>query len=88
MATTTITEQITEAYDRIARRGDLIRLADLRNELGETVNRHDLDDALRVMNRTGEVDLSPMSTQGDLTDHDHWSAVRVGSLMTHLISIR
>ncbi|MFI2577683.1 hypothetical protein ACH5AJ_36420 [Streptomyces rochei] len=84
----TITQQITEAYDRIARRGDLVRLADLRDELGETVNRHELDDVLRLMNRSGAAQLSPMSTQGDLTDHDRWSAVRVGSLQMHLISIR
>ncbi|MFE7868859.1 hypothetical protein ACFUYE_00705 [Micromonospora humida] len=88
MMTTTIEEQVTEAYDRIARRGDLIRLADLRDELGETVNRHLLDDALRAMNRADAAHLVPNSSQGDLVDADHWSAVRVGSLMTHLISIR
>jgi phage portal protein BeeE len=63
-------------------------LADLRDELGESVNRHELDEALRRMS-IGDpgTNLVPESNQKTLRPEDREAAVSQGNQAKHLIAI-
>lgn len=65
-----------------------VGLADLRDELGEGINRHELDDALRRMNiEDPTINIVPESNQKMLTQADRDSAVRIGDQDRHAITI-
>jgi len=85
----TIEEKIIAAYNQIVREPrDWVKLADLRDQVGESINRHEMDAAMIRMHREQRAILIPESNQKVLQDRDRWSAVEIGEQMKHLISIR
>lgn len=90
--TARIADQITTAYTAVItakgkRHGDWIKLADLRDELGESVNRWALDDALIEMCRNRTAILIPETIQQHLSQADRDSAVEMGNQMKHLVRL-
>lgn len=80
--------KITEAYRTIADQpGAWVKLADLRDQVGESINRHAMDQALIRMSRRPEVAIVPESVQRSLTPMDRECAVVIGAQARHLISI-
>lgn len=71
---------------REARFGDRVRLADIRERLGEDVNRKELDEALVRLSRK-DAHLEPEENQKRLTQADRDSAVRRGATDYHFIRL-
>jgi hypothetical protein len=84
-----VENRVRAAYRAVQARtgGDWVSLADLRNELGESTNRHEVDDALRRLERLPDVNIVPESNQKALTQADRDSAVRIGDQNKHAITI-
>lgn len=68
--------------------GAWVSLTRVRNELGESHNRDDVDAALREIERDPDVNIVPESNRKTLTDADRFSAVVIGMQDKHLISIQ
>lgn len=90
--TTTAQDRITEAYAAIIARAGLqmgawVMLTDLRDEVGESINRHVMDDALRALDLRANVNLVPESNQKMLTEMDRDCAVVIGAQDKHAIAI-
>lgn len=82
-----IEERIRAAYARLARKpGAWVSLTELRPLLGE-VDRDEVDETLRRMNRLSDVNLVPESNQKVLSPQDREAAVLIGDQDKHLISI-
>lgn len=79
--------QITAAYrSLVAYDGDWVRLADLRERIGASVPRDQLDAALRQLSRGHHATVIPEQDLRRLTDADHAAAVRLGGEAKHLIA--
>lgn len=91
MATTTITleDQIRSTYEMLAETtGQWISLVDIREYIGgDDLNRADVDQALRLMDRTPEVTIIPEANRKTLRPKDHAAAVVIGGEANHLIAI-
>jgi hypothetical protein len=69
--------------------GAPVGLAQLRDELGERFNRHDLDVALiRLSVKNPNVILFPESNQKTLRQADRDAALWMGNQWKHLIAVR
>jgi hypothetical protein len=80
-------ERIREAYASLAPEpGAWVNLARLRPLFGD-VDRPQLDEALRHLNRAPDVNIVPESNQKTLTDNDIDAAVRIGGQDKHLLAI-
>ena len=80
-------ERIREAYASLAREpGGWVNLARLRPLFGD-VDRVELDEALRQLNRARDVNIVPESNQKTLTDIEIGAAVRIGGQDKHLLAI-
>lgn len=79
--------RIREAYQAMAPgpRG-WVSLADIRRKLGD-VGRHELDAALRELERAPDVNIVPESNQKALTDEDRRAAVTIGDQPKHFLAI-
>jgi hypothetical protein len=73
---------IRKAYGEVARSGEYVSLAKIRDALTA-----DIDSTLARMHRESDVNLIPNSSQGDLTDDDRSAAVKIGNQDRHLIAI-
>jgi hypothetical protein len=73
---------IRKAYGQVARSGEYVSLATVKNALQTEV-----DSTLVRMNRESDVNLIPNSQQGDLTADDRAAAVKIGNQDRHLIAI-
>ena len=85
-----IETQIITAYRKLATEpGAWVALARLRTEIDETINRHEMDEALRQLTRRTDMDayLVPENNQKTLTQRDHDSAVWMGGQWKHLLAI-
>ena len=84
-----VENKIRAAYRAVHERrgGDWVGLADLRSELGEGINRHEVDDVLRRLERQDGVNIVPESNQKALTQADRDSAVLIGDQAKHAITI-
>jgi hypothetical protein len=74
---------IRKAYGQVARAGDYVSLAEIKNALTT-----DIDATLIQMYDEPGVNLIPNSQQGDLTDEDRAAAVKIGNQDRHLIAIK
>jgi hypothetical protein len=78
---------IRKAYEKLAPKpGAWVGLAQLRSLLGN-VAKADVDNALRQMNQSPDVNIVPESNQKILAPADREAAVRLGGQDKHLISI-
>lgn len=66
---------------------DWVAIADIRDRLGEQYNRHEVDDALRRLEREPGNNIVPQSNQKALTQADRDAAVRIGGQDKHFITI-
>lgn len=86
-----VENRIREAYRVAAKKvggpGNWVGIADIRDELGEDLNRHEVDDALRRLEQQDGVNIVPQSNQKALTQADHDSAVSIGGQDKHFITI-
>lgn len=79
--------RIRAAYRELAGKpGDWVSLTDLRPRLGGAP-RAKVDDVLRRMDGTPEVNVVPEANQKTLTAQDRAAAVRIGGEDNHLLSI-
>ncbi|WP_326945770.1 DNA-binding protein [Amycolatopsis sp. NBC_01307] len=84
----TAEQRVRDVYRELASRPQgWVRLSDVRERLGATLPREEVDKALQAMTRTGRVHLSPDSDRRGLTQVDHDSAVRIGREDNHLLAI-
>ncbi|UOZ09362.1 hypothetical protein [Amycolatopsis sp. WQ 127309] len=84
----TAEQRVRDVYRELASRPQgWVRLSDVRERLGATLPRDEVDKALQAMTRTGRVHLSPDSDRRGLTQVDHDSAVRIGREDNHLLAI-
>jgi hypothetical protein len=84
----TAEQRVRDVYRELASRPQgWVRLSDVRERLGATLPRDEVDKALLTMTRTGRVHLSPDSDRRGLTQADHESAVRIGKEDKHLVAI-
>jgi hypothetical protein len=74
---------IRKAYGRLVRTGEYVSLAKVKNAMMT-----DIDATLIQMYDEPGVNLIPNSQQGDLTDEDRASAVKIGNQDKHLIAIK
>ncbi|MEV6980261.1 hypothetical protein AB0M95_03220 [Sphaerisporangium sp. NPDC051017] len=78
---------IRAAYKVLAKEpGAWVGLAEIRSRLGD-VPRAQLDQVLRLMNRSSDVNLVPESNNKSLSKEDREAAVNIGDQDKHLLSI-
>lgn len=83
-----VESNVRDAYGRLASRpGQWVGLKELRDEMGKSIPRDQVDQALRLMNRMPDVNFVPESNQKTLTQADRNAAVRLGDQDKHLIAI-
>jgi hypothetical protein len=78
-------ERIRWAYGQFFRRGEWVKLSELRPYVGGY--RELVDEALRRLARQRGVSIVPESNQKTLTAADRAAAVRIGNQDKHLIAI-
>lgn len=83
-----VDNRVRAAYAHLAAKpGDWVGLADLRNELGEDVNRHEVDASLKRFLLADGSNVVPESNQKTLTQADRDAAVSIGDQAKHAIMI-
>lgn len=83
-----IENKIREAYAASKKPGrDWVSLADIRDHLGESVNRHEVDAALKRLEQQDGVNIVPESNQKALTQAERDAAVVIGDQAKHAITI-
>ncbi|MBO0868906.1 MAG: hypothetical protein J2P15_10100, partial [Micromonosporaceae bacterium] len=79
--------RIRKAYATIARRpGARVSLAQLREVLG-AADRAEVDNALRQLSRSRDVDIFPDANQKVMTAEERAAALSIGNRDVHIISI-
>ncbi|MEN0067878.1 MAG: hypothetical protein AAGA48_37460 [Myxococcota bacterium] len=80
--------QVRQVYGALADRpGALVKLADLREQLGE-VSRADLDTELTRLVRAREILLEPEDDGRDIAERDQAAALPLGGQQNHWIAVR
>jgi hypothetical protein len=84
-----VDNRVRAAYaDLAANPGDWVGLADLRNHLGEDVNRHEVDASLKRLEQEPGANIVPESNQKMLTQADRDAAVVIGDQAKHAIMLQ
>ena len=80
--------QVLAAYDSLPKGpAGFVGLADLRNQLGDTLPRDVVDDALRRLSRQPGVHVSPVANRKSLTPRDRAAMLRIGEDENFMISV-
>ena len=86
-----IETQIITAYRKLATEpGEYVKITDLRNEVGETINRWEMDEALKNLTRRNDIHATLVGQpfQWRLTQADRDSEVWMGGQGKHLLAIQ
>jgi hypothetical protein len=83
-----IDNRVRAAYAHLAASpGAWVGLADLRNQLGEDTNRHEVDASLKRLEQEPGANIVPESNQKTLTQADRDAAVVIGDQAKHAVMI-